>query len=457
MTADTRDFDALAGELTQQPFLYVGALGWPGWKPPRTFQTESYADSLRTRLQAHPEETVSVVDNLAKGILYMQSQEYRTSPYARKHILHAQWEEAKRGRVTQVHAKVWFKGEVTRRSFLKRGIPYTARFAPGKRNFLTQWHEADITDPSGNTKHMRISMFENEGYVEAMALLSKTEYAAAVATTRHEFDTSAILTQEKHDELDGLVQRAYGERLEQATQIKNRKNKTYHVFTLSGRHAVLKEFAPGAHENFSREVGLLSILGAHNSAPEIFAEEGRILLDHAGTFTLLDIMDEKELARRYDEALGMNVALAERFLIEPQLETILRIPSLTPDIFESKYRITPPKRTSHITLIAPTRYNGHYRISEKDDTLRRIDLENAYIGPVELSLANLILGAPIRLSEEFIRERAEKFIRLLWSSRIPVDAKAFKDHFEEIFVALRDESANRDRVADANKTATGSP
>jgi len=63
-------------------------------------------------------------------------------------------------------------------------------------------------------------------------------------------------------------------------------------------------------------------------------------------------------------------------------------------------------------LISPTLYCGHFIIDEKDKRLKRIDLEDVYFGPVEVSLVNLFLAFGSNFSMEFIRKRLDHYASL---------------------------------------------
>jgi hypothetical protein len=198
-----------------------------------------------------------------------------------------------------------------------------------------------------------------------------------------------IISPEKYEKLSGLVEKRFGQQLEEINSIRINKNSLYELVLKSGKKLILKEFPEYNRDKFNIEGYFSKQLQATGFIPLYLDGQNLMLFsEFFGEESLSKLKNKEELARHYDHAMDFMIELGKLAGKNHKI----RLPYME------------ERKSSNLTLIHSNLYPEHVLIDSKGNS-KIVDLEHICYGPAELALSKLLVNTFHDLGEEFIQER----------------------------------------------------
>lgn len=221
---------------------------------------------------------------------------------------------------------------------------------------------------------------------------------------------NVLLTPKKYEELNWEVNTIFAEEIADISLIKKHNHEVYEIVLDSGKKIILKEFSPLYKVKLEIEKNVIGRISQLGMTPRIHAAvENKIFYDFVGNHSLADF--EPWMGERfYDFAIDFIDSLGK--LGKKFNETDF------PKIFH-------PHEKNDQMLIHSNLYPQHIIIDDQRNP-KVIDLEHICFGPVEYSLARLLVNSSHELSPEFIYQKLDYYLRL----NPQKNSKEFYQNFE---------------------------
>lgn len=404
----------LLNKLKQFPIIYIGNVLKPNHYSHFTLFTQEYLEKREQLIKVHPEETQYI-----KAILENCSQIVDLPEYRRNK------------NVITEHFKY---GHSIYASLKKGTTSVVLHIAPIERSFWRHVYDIGEIGKEGIKSTRRLNFPDGIHSIGDLELLTEKEVIINFGRGKDLVEISGIILPTKdYIELENMVRSNFGQSIEEASLISEKHNRVMELYLKDGRHIIFKKFPKNASDKFKIEANLLDSLSRKGLSPEPVLEENVIMMDYVGRNSLLDLNTE-QLLPRLKNAVEIMVEIEQNMLEQKDFHSSLS--KIDSRYFLKRYGIHFDINSEQNTIISPTLFQGHYIINPLTGKLNRIDLENTYLGPAELSLVNMIITSGKKISENDIMKLVQYYVRLKNSAGHNINLKRFVASFSKYFETL---------------------